>query len=221
LKHSNGKPSEMPLLFSNQINSSIRIAVWKITEGEKELLKMLPSLEKTEKDFLNKISFIPRKLEWLASRVLIYQLTGLYPATRYNNNGQPFLNNGRENLSISHTKGYAAISLSIQYVPGIDLEYPSPRIEKVSERFLNTKEKMFITKQEKENQLAIIWCTKEAIYKRAGIPDLSFKDQIIVDPFLPNSSKGKFSATLITNGIEKKIEMEYIIDKSFYLAYTR
>ncbi len=209
----------MPLIFKNQINNYTRIAVWQISEKEEILIDMLPVLKSPEKKFLNNISHLPRRLEWLASRVLIYKLTGLYPATQYNDNGQPVVSDCHENISISHTIGHAAILLSEKSVPGIDIEYPSARIEKVSGRFLNSEEKNYISKMERNHQLGIIWCVKEAIFKQTGHPGLIFKNHIIVDSFTPESS-GTLWATVFVEGNEKRVQLGYYIDASYYLVWT-
>jgi phosphopantetheinyl transferase len=211
----------MPIVFENENSHQTRVAVWEITESEKTLKQMLPPLNKNETNFLQSISFVPRRKEWLASRVLIYRLTGLYPKTGYKDNGQPFVTDCRENISISHTKGYAAIVLSKNAIPGIDIEYPSDRIRKVSNRFLNPIEKKFIKNPFTEIQIALIWCSKEAIFKTAGIPGLVFKEHIIISPFTPVHQQGNINAALLVSDSNRTIDLNYIIDKNFYLVWTK
>ncbi|WP_462316958.1 4'-phosphopantetheinyl transferase family protein [Marinilabilia sp.] len=209
----------MPLLFKKKVSKSTRIAVWAIQEEEEVLLQLLPPLRTADKEHLDKISFIPRRLEWLASRVLIHQMTGLYPETRYHQNGQPYISNCPEFVSISHTKGYAAISLSTITFPGIDIEFPSHRIEKVAKRFLNESEKSFLDPAYTQKQLGLIWCTKEAIFKKAGTPGLVFKNQIIARPFIPKSQEGQLSASLQLTSTHEDINLEYLISQDFYLVW--
>lgn len=209
----------MPLLFKKQVRKSTRIAVWAIREEEETLRQLLPPLKAAEKKHLEKISYKPRRLEWLASRLLIHQMTGFYPGTRYLGNGQPYISQCREHVSISHTRGYAAVSISDDSVPGIDIEFPSARIQKVAKRFLNDKEKNFLDPDLIEKQLGLIWCAKEAIFKKAGQPGLIFKDQIITNPFVPKSHEGQISATLHIAGNTEKIKLEYLIDQDFYLVW--
>ncbi|MFO8000391.1 MAG: 4'-phosphopantetheinyl transferase superfamily protein [Marinilabilia sp.] len=210
----------MPLIFEATPDKGHgRLAVWKISENEPDLLQMLPPLEDSEVKLLSNISYQPRRLEWLASRVLIYRLTGLYPGTCYNHRGQPFITNCHDNLSISHTRGYAAVSLSPDSPPGIDIERPSQRIEKVAGRFLNASEKNFITDIEKEEQLGLIWCAKEAVFKKAGQPGVIFKDHIIISPFT-SMPDGKLSATLIGDGKETTIHLGYHNTPEYYLVWT-
>ncbi len=179
----------------------------------------MPALQPVEQAFLTKITYPDRRMEWLASRVLLYRLTGMYPATRYNDNGQPFVSSCHENISISHTRGYAAIALSKKTMPGIDIEYPSERIEKVAPRFLNDSEKAFTGGSVKNQQLGLIWCAKEALYKKAGHPGLIFKDQIVLAPFKPAKS-GILMATVKINDISTTINLGYQIDKNYFLVWT-
>ncbi len=212
----------MPALFEKRVKPGLRVAVWEIKETEQELLKLLPPLRTEEKTFLERISFGPRKLEWLASRALIFQQTGIYPASRYKDNGQPFLTECNEKISISHTRGFAATALSTEETPGIDIEYPSPRIEKVSERFLHSNESNFIAASNlRQHQLGLIWCLKEAIFKQVGIPGLNFKDQIITHPFNPETREGKITASVqISENQKRTITLNYIIHEDFYLTWT-
>jgi phosphopantetheinyl transferase len=212
----------MSFFFEKKIRPDSLIAVWQITEKVEEFLKLLPPLQKEEQSFLARITFPARKLEWLASRVLIYQYTGFYPASGYKDTGQPFLTACNDKISISHTKGYAAIALSKKKMPGIDIEYPSTRIEKVMDRFLHPEEHKFLSTSNLRNrQLGLIWCLKEAVFKQTGIPGLSFKDQIVTQPFMPLSDKGEIAAKIILPGrTQKTIKLEYHIHQDFYLAWT-
>lgn len=213
----------MPVIFEQKESSSLIIVVWQISETEEELLNLLPTLREEEKSFFSRLSFPARRLEWLASRVLIHHYTGQYPAARYKDNGQPFLIDCNDKISISHTRGYAAISVSQEKTPGVDIEYPSPRIEKVMNRFLHPEEKAFLSSKGvlKEHQLGLIWCLKEAVFKKCGIPGLIFKDQIIAQPFTPLTQDGTFSARVIhTQRSPELLQLKYIIHKNFYLAWT-
>ncbi|MFW5754338.1 MAG: 4'-phosphopantetheinyl transferase family protein [Marinilabiliaceae bacterium] len=210
----------MPLLFENRETTSVRTAVWKITEREEELLQMLPKLNLSDSGFLNKISWQPRRLEWLASRILLHQLTDFYPDVCYNKKGQPEITGCNENISISHTREFAAVALSPSFVPGIDIERPSPRIGKVKDRFLNEHEKRFLTPAAENEQLGLIWCSKEAIFKKAGQKGLNFRENIIISPFTPEE-KGQISALLMPGSEQETgLELNYLNRDDFYLVWT-
>jgi len=208
----------MPLLFKTRKTPSVHTAVWKITEREGELLKLLPELTPSDSGFLDKISWQPRRMEWLASRVLLQHMTGLYPEVTYNKNGQPEMGGCADHISISHTRGYAAVALSPFFTPGIDIERPSSRIRKVKDRFLNQLEKDFI--ENEATQSGLIWCAKEAIFKKTGQKGLNFRENILISPFTLKK-EGQFSASLFP-GCEQEtvIELHYLNKDDFYLVWT-
>ncbi len=209
----------MPIVFEHQPDPNTRVAVWEITETRETLLALLPPLAPPEQLVFERMSFEPRQLEWLASRVLTHQLGQCYPAVSYNHSGQPTLTHPSLKISISHTRGYAAVAVSSSQIPGIDIEYPSSRIEKVAKRFINASETAFTSEQHKSAQLAIIWCAKEAIFKMAGRPGLIFKNDIILDPFVPQKT-GKLTASLHIDNHSKPVRLEYRVTENYYLVYS-
>ena len=210
----------MPLLLEQGDRASVHIAVWRITESEEELANMLPPLALQEQTYLEKISWKPRRIEWLASRLLIYRLTDLYPEICYNQNGQPSVSHCRENISISHTHGYAAVALSARFMPGIDIERPSPRIGKVKNRFLHNEEKEYLEPAFEDQQLGLIWCTKEAIFKKTGQKGLNFHQDILVSAFHPQK-EGFLSVTRYPHSKDQSfIQLQYLNKPEFYLVWT-
>lgn len=78
------------------------------------------------------------------------------------------LNNGL-NISISHTRGYIAIILSETKNVGIDIEYVSDRVEKISSRFMREDESA-----DDIISLLVHWCAKETLYKLFSSEHLDF-----------------------------------------------
>jgi len=61
----------------------------------------------------------------------------------------------------------------------------------------------------KNEQLALYWCAKEAIYKRVSVYGLDFSEQIEVDHFRPKD-EGELSATYTNkDGYEEHFTLEY------------
>ena len=105
----------------------------------------------------------------------------------YDDFGRPYLNDGRY-ISFSHSKKLSGIVISDQKI-GIDIEKNQPKILNISPKFLNTREKIFITKKS-ISQITYIWTAKEAIYKAFKVNGIIFSEQIIIDPFDENSTEG-------------------------------
>ncbi|MDR2774654.1 MAG: 4'-phosphopantetheinyl transferase superfamily protein [Tannerella sp.] len=130
----------MPLL---NIYETPRIGIWEITEPWQELFDSLTDKDVYCSDVM-KISSDKRKQEWLAVRLLLQHLSGSDIHIKYRENGAPCLPGSTCNISLSHTKGFAAIILSENKNPGIDIEYRSVRAWKLYKKYMNENERKTI-----------------------------------------------------------------------------
>jgi len=200
--------------FREKENGNI-VAVWKIDESEEELLKMLPVNDEIESK-LNLFQNQSRRLEWLASRVLLYKYTAIVPLVKYNEIGQPYISGLNKNISISHTAGYAAIVISDSSA-GIDIEHPKERVLRVAERFVHPSENDYIPNGEKINYYTLIWCAKETLFKMLNRTGIVFNEELIIAPFM-----------IENEGVLKAIEsyrskteyiLSYVITSDFHLVW--
>lgn len=108
-------------------------------------------------------------------------------------------------ISISHTLGYVAVILSRDYEVGVDIEYVSDRVNRISSRFLRDDE-VFADTTDK----LIAWCAKETMYKLFSSEHLALKD-IKVDP----------QSSLVTN-MKRNITLQFQCECSskYILTYT-
>ncbi|MDO4702769.1 4'-phosphopantetheinyl transferase superfamily protein [Tannerella sp.] len=138
--------------------------IWKIEESRDELLALL-----TRKDdympFLSRCKSDSRQTEWLAVRTLLKTMLGHETSIAYHPDGIPYLPDEELHISISHTKGYAAVLLGTQPRIGIDIEHRSERIRKLYERFLGESEQRLIGRQPDTETLLICWSAKETAFK--------------------------------------------------------
>ncbi|MGQ1945959.1 4'-phosphopantetheinyl transferase family protein [Geofilum sp. OHC36d9] len=208
----------MPIIFEKAENNS-RLAVWHITETEPELTKLInydtPDLSKQ----LQQISHPSKRLEWLASRILLKQLGKCVPLVSYDNHGKPYLENQNICFSITHTNNFAAVVVSEKEMTGIDIEYPSTRISKLADRFVHPDEKAFIPHQKESLYHALLWCAKETIYKAVNNPGLEFKTKIRVKPFKAGQ-EGSFEAAVLTDSGWNKYHLNYLVTKHYYLVWN-
>lgn len=86
------------------------------------------------------------------------------------------------NVSISHTKGWAAMILSKCHRNGIDIEYVSERVNKVVARFMRDDEP-----QDTLKGRIITWCAKEAAYKYYHEQHLGLLEMQLM-PFTPQET---------------------------------
>ena len=164
----------MPILFTQE---SPAMGVWKITETWQDMLEYFKDNDNYSYD-IQKIQSDKRKQEWLAVRLLLKYLHGPDVYISYLENGTPVLQNSKYSISISHTKGFAAVILSKSKNPGIDIEYLSGRAWKLHEKYLGENElKMFDFLQDsryREKLATICWCAKETAFKALQHNEVDF-----------------------------------------------
>ncbi len=117
-----------------------------------------------------------RQAERDGVRRVLTEMLGYQPLVGHNEDGKPIIEG--YHVSISHTLGYVAVILSREYEVGIDIEYISDRVSRISSRFLRVDEE-FTNITDK----LIAWCAKETMYKLFSSEHLALKD-IKVDPQL-------------------------------------
>ena len=143
--------------------------MWRIEETVSEMLAMMPSLGKLQ-HVLDSYSRDARRLEVLSVHALVYIMTADESlVVGHNEDGHPLLEGWH--VSISHTRGYAAVLLSRQDEVAVDVEYVSNRVAKIADRFIRDDEQdETITRQ------LVCWCTKEAVYKYFSSQHLALLD---------------------------------------------
>ena len=148
--------------------------VWKMEETSGELLA---SLERTAdySPFLERVTSEGRRREYLASRVLLKALLGEEVEVAYRPSGAPFLPALPLRISISHTRGYAAVIVD-EHPTGIDIEYHSDRVLKIRSRFLCPEEESRIDPHREVEHLLIHWCAKETLYKLYSADHLALSE---------------------------------------------
>ena len=161
----------MPLISIETIASGAQLGLWHIEESVDELLNRYPSLSSEVSSYRSDA----RKLEKLAVYSLLFMMTGdTTLRISHNEAGKPSVNGW--NISISHTKGYAAVILSKDKNVAIDIEHISPRVCKIADRFVRTDEDASTLES-----LLLHWSAKETIYKYFSESDLHFFDMRIHD----------------------------------------
>ncbi len=207
----------MAVEFNYRKDDGGRIAVWRILETEDQLATLLPDDSELAAQ-LKQFNCQTRRLEWLASRALLYQMTGCVPKVEYTKTGQPYVRESGQNISISHTKGFAAICIAPLNEAGIDIEYPSERISRLATRFIHPHEAIYIPHEKKALYHALIWCAKETLFKMAANNGIIFKDDLKVNPFTA-SSQGIMEATLSLKNEVKTYQLLYKVETDYFLVW--
>ena len=201
----------MALYLTKELSDTARLAVWQVTESESELRE----LSSTPSDELEEISYIKSeslRKQRLAVRALLNVLFEDKVYLAHHDNGKPYIENNSINISITHTDKYVAVILDENEEVGIDVESLDRDFSAVEKKALSEEELEDLDddKEEKNEQLAIYWCAKEAIYKKMSQYHVDFAEQIEVERFR-SRGEGELEATFIhKDGYEEELHLEYM-----------
>ena len=190
------------LVSIENIADDVLLGLWKMEEE--------PSLKVREKE--------RKAVRELVAAMLQYK-TSIGESSRtdepveitHEESGKPVLDGWH--ISISHTKGYAAVLLSKSHEVGIDIEYVSERVKRIADRFLRPDEQA-----ENTIDLLLHWCAKEAIYKLYSELDLKFQQMKIVD--LQPQSDFFHVENESKNGLVSVTKVFYRIHQDYVLTYA-
>jgi phosphopantetheinyl transferase len=161
------------------------IAIWHITETSDELYALLDT-EKYDSQLLGMKNEV-RRAEWLAVRLLVKELFGSEAEVAYHPTGRPYLKNSTTHISISHTKGFAAVAYHHEAPVGMDIEYLSSRVERIALRFTTRDEASYIDRHDesvRQMYHLINWSAKETLYKLFDSPSMAeFKEVFHIAPY--------------------------------------
>ena len=200
----------MALYLRKKLDNKAEIAVWQVTETEEELLDLI-SVPTDEMEEIMLFRSESQRRQKLAVRALLNEVFEEKMYLNHHDNGKPYLENCVTNISITHTDKYVAIIISDDDELGIDIESLDRNFAPVEQKALSEDEIDDLDDDKKNEQLAIYWCAKEAIYKRMSQSRVNFAEQIEVEKF--NLKKeGELEATFIhKDEYEEDFELEYMM----------
>ena len=187
----------MPILKEDIINSKTTLGIWRMIENLEEIQNLnflIPSNIKNEK----------RIKEWICTRMLLKQIAP-QKNINYDNYGAPFIDDEYQ-ISISHANDLCCIILGKNNV-SIDIEKIDKKIIKISEKFINLKEKKLIKNKE---HLTLFWCVKECIFKLHKKGKINFKEDIEITEIYKNKVKVQFKNKEMVMYF-KKIQNHYLV----------
>lgn len=170
-------------------------------------IKIIESHEVADLDFLSfreklaysNISHPEKRKEWASSRKAIFDaLQSLhipYPGFFKDEHGKSQSMNGAGFVSLTHTSGYAAAIYHRNTPVGIDMDHIREKILRIGFRFLDPSELDFLEKDPLHYTIA--WSAKESIFKCQGKKGVSFRENILLEPFDSKATtiKGKIRGT--------------------------
>ena len=194
------------------------LAVWKMTESNDELLAMLGDA-RSYPDIQAVAHSEIRLRERLTALALVKTLLGREVEIKHAENGAPYLVGEPWHISISHTKGYAAVQLDGERAAGIDIEYRSDRVKRIRSRFLAPEEEQNIDTAHEEEHLLVYWCAKEALYKLAGQEAVDFREHLHISPF-PYRPEGRLEAWESRSERRQTATLAYRVEPEYVLVWS-
>ncbi len=165
-----------------KIDSSSALAIKIIESQEEEALDFLSFREKLS--YAN-ISHPEKRKEWatarMAMRDALQELHVPYPGFFKDEHGKSQVMNGNGFVSLSHTEGLAGAIFHRDTPVGIDMDFIREKILKIGFRFLDQSELDFLEKDPLHYTMA--WSAKESIFKCQGTRGVSFRENILLEPF--------------------------------------
>lgn len=209
----------MPLYLKKELENGAKIAVWKVEETEEELknLSSVPSDELEEISLYRSESIRRQKL---AVRALLSEIFEDKVYLCHHDNGKPYLENCISEISITHTTNYVAVILHDEEGIGIDIESLDRDFSAVEKKALSEDEIDDLDDEDRNEQLAIYWCAKEAIFKLMSPSQVDFAEQIEVEKF-NLKGEGELEATFVQkDGREMEFDLEYMTFDRHVLVWT-
>lgn len=198
------------------------IAIWHITESSDALYALLGTSRYDAP--LAVISHEARRTEWLAVRVLVATVLGEDKEIAYHSSGRPYLIDGSYSISISHTKGYAAIAYHRTCSIGLDVERIASRVERIAHRFTHPDEAVYIdvcSAEERLMRLLVSWSAKETLYKLADCSAAAdFREAFRIAPYelAPQGILDVYCSNQV--GLPSLLSVEYRLNDDFICTWA-
>ena len=209
----------MPLQLHKNIEYG-EIGLWKIAE-DPEYLLLLADLAPADQITYSGISALHRKKEWLATRALLNEMQSTAGPINYYKDGRPYLERGKFNISISHTKGFVAIDLHEKFIPGIDIELASRLVGRVASRFISPAEleMCHAIPELSAKRLLLLWCAKEAIFKMVPFSNVEFSTDIKITLNKSLIDSASLKGFFIGSSEPITVDLEYLEENEVIMVW--
>jgi 4'-phosphopantetheinyl transferase EntD len=209
----------MAVVNIREVYPGVSLGLWQMNESPEQLFDLYPHLLPYRSSLDDKYKNDGRKLEFLAIRALMYEMLRVNGASKgllshagdftHNGQGKPLFRG--YHVSISHTKGYAALILSKKSEVAVDIEYMSDRVERIASKFLRKDERA-----DSLDAKLVHWCAKETVFKLFSEENLLFED-MRVKPF-DTMADWACDVENLKSGKTARVDFELAMD--FVLTYS-
>ena len=209
----------MAVVNIREVYPGVSLGLWQMDESPEQLFDQYSHLLPYRFSLDDKYKNDGRKLEFLAIRALMYEMLRVNGASKgllshagdftHNEQGKPLFKG--YHVSISHTKGYAALILSKKSEVAVDIEYMSDRVERIASKFLRKDERA-----DSLDAKLVHWCAKETVFKLFSEENLLF-DDMRVKPF-DTMADWACDVENLKSGKTARVDFELAMD--FVLTYS-
>lgn len=209
----------MAVVNIREVYPGVSLGLWQMDESPEQLFDLYPHLLPYRSSLDDKYKNDGRKLEFLAIRALMCEMLRVNGASKgllshagdftHNGQGKPLFRG--YHVSISHTKGYAALILSKKSEVAVDIEYMSDRVERIASKFLRKDERA-----DSLDAKLVHWCAKETVFKLFSEENLLFED-MRVKPF-DTMADWACDVENLKSGKTARVDFELAMD--FVLTYS-
>lgn len=209
----------MALVNIREVYPGVSLGLWQMDETVEELCGLYPWLASCLPALDKRYKSEGRKKELLSVRVLLHEMLSAAGCTeaqiskigeiRHNEAGKPLLKGFH--VSVSHTKGFAALIISKNQEVAVDIEYLSDRVKRIAPKFLRRDEKAADL-----DSLLVHWCGKETVYKLFSSENLQFHE-MRVKPF---DAMVDWNCEVENLKSKKKVVVDFELTMEFVLAYA-
>ncbi|HEX5626075.1 MAG TPA: 4'-phosphopantetheinyl transferase superfamily protein, partial [Saprospiraceae bacterium] len=181
----------MAIRYQFEADPDTWVYIWHIEEPDAYFIEHMP-WDPRQLAWLDSIH-PAKKREYLASRFLIFKITGTLDSHLYKDeSGKLLLVDSDKHISVSHSGDWTGIAVAEGPV-GFDLQISSPKIQVIRSRFLSREEFEVLGQADREEHWINAWNAKEAVYKAHGKKGIHFAAQIRLD--LQSSEKQSIRMT--------------------------
>lgn len=209
----------MPLFSHRYLQPEGELGLWKIEESEVFFLEQL-LLTKEEENYIAAMRG-HRRLEWLAGRWLLHQMSGrtLRGKCIKDEFGKPYLEGSLYQISISHSREMASVIAAPRSV-GVDIQKLVEKIERIAHKYMRPEEMASLDPATRIEHLHVYWGAKESLYKAYGRKKLEFIEHIRIDPFSYDLDKGTCTGVVKKGDFESFFKLYYEKIEDFILVYA-
>lgn len=209
----------MPL-YQHWKEENAEWGIWKVNESVGELRAELTGKLPYDEE-LEALKAQGRKLEYLAVRVLLKNVTGHEYRILHKSSGKPYVEGEPFQLTISHTKGYVAVGIHPSAGVGMDIEQCTERVKKVVDRFVHLEEipdRNILSPEELLGQLLLHWSAKETLYKVLDCQEVDFVKHLRILPFKLNEN-GTLSGAEYRTDRHRSFQIRYLLHPDFVCTW--